>query len=94
MAERGALAFSSGRLQAADEVACKNVIMALQRMVLEIGMGTDIRGAEYTKAAVLVILPQGTGPVSLAESGLEIPKDEGTGSPVIANCCAIVRLDI
>ena len=26
--------------------------MALQRMVLEIGMGTDIRGAEPTKAAV------------------------------------------
>ena len=26
--------------------------MALQRMVLEIGMGTDIRGADYTKAAV------------------------------------------
>ena len=26
--------------------------MALKRMVLEIGMGTDIRGADYTKAAV------------------------------------------
>jgi uncharacterized protein (TIGR02058 family) len=26
--------------------------MALQRMVLQIGMGTDIRGADYTKAAV------------------------------------------
>ncbi|HTV43814.1 MAG TPA: Lin0512 family protein [Stellaceae bacterium] len=26
--------------------------MAFQRMVLEIGMGTDIRGADYTKAAV------------------------------------------
>ena len=26
--------------------------MAWQRMVLEIGMGTDIRGADYTKAAV------------------------------------------
>ena len=26
--------------------------MALQRMVHEIGMGTDIRGADYTKAAV------------------------------------------
>ncbi|HEY3912031.1 MAG TPA: Lin0512 family protein [Stellaceae bacterium] len=25
--------------------------MAFQRMVLEIGMGTDIRGADYTKAA-------------------------------------------
>lgn len=26
--------------------------MALQRVALEIGMGTDIRGADYTKAAV------------------------------------------
>jgi uncharacterized protein (TIGR02058 family) len=26
--------------------------MALKRMVLQIGMGTDIRGANYTKAAV------------------------------------------
>ena len=26
--------------------------MSLRRMVLEIGMGTDIRGADYTKAAV------------------------------------------
>lgn len=26
--------------------------MALKRMVLEIGMGTDIRGSDYTKAAV------------------------------------------
>ena len=26
--------------------------MAMKRMVLELGMGTDIRGADYTKAAV------------------------------------------
>jgi len=26
--------------------------MAMQRMVLELGMGTDIRGRDYTKAAV------------------------------------------
>ena len=26
--------------------------MTLKRMVLELGMGTDIRGADYTKAAV------------------------------------------
>ena len=26
--------------------------MALKRLVLQIGMGTDIRGADYTKAAV------------------------------------------
>lgn len=112
--------------------------MALKRMVLEIGMGTDIRGTDYTKAAVralrdalwhnsltigatvnqhvdamqveilvgvpkpdqvdhkslLEILPHGTGTVTVVEGGLEIPNDAGTGSTVIANCCAIVRLDI
>lgn len=112
--------------------------MALRRMVLEIGMGTDIRGADYTKAAaralrdalwhnsltigaavdqpvdamkvevligvpkpdqvdkaeVLAILPHGTGTVTIVEGGLEIPNDEGTSTTVIANCCAIVRLDI
>jgi uncharacterized protein (TIGR02058 family) len=114
------------------------MIMALRRMVLEIGMGTDIRGADDTKAAVralrdalwhnsltigaavnqpvdamqveilvgvprpdqvdkaqlLAILPHGTGSVTVVEGGLEIPNDEGTGTTVIANCCAIVRLDI
>ncbi|MBR0648359.1 hypothetical protein GXW78_01670 [Roseomonas terrae] len=112
--------------------------MALKRMVLEIGMGTDIRGADYTKAAVralrdalwhnsltigdvvnqpvdamqvevligvpkpdqvdreqvLAILPHGTGTVTVVEGGLEIPNDQGTSTTVIANCCAIVRLDI
>ena len=29
--------------------------MALKRMVLQIGMGTDIRGADYTKAAVRAV---------------------------------------
>lgn len=112
--------------------------MALKRMVLEIGMGTDIRGADYTKAAVralrdalwhnsltvgaavdqpvdamevevligvpkpdrvdraavLAILPHGTGTVTVVEGGLEIANDEGTNTTVIANCCAIVRLDV
>lgn len=112
--------------------------MALKRMVLEIGMGTDIRGTDYTKAAVralrdalwhnsltigaavdqpvdamqvevligvpkpdqvdkaevLAVLPHGTGTVTVVEGGLEIPNDEGTSTTVMANCCAIVRLDI
>ncbi|TCH97028.1 hypothetical protein EJV46_17035 [Roseococcus sp. SYP-B2431] len=112
--------------------------MALKRMVLEIGMGTDIRGTDYTKAAVralrdalwhnsltigaavgqpvdamqvevligvpkpelvdkaavLAILPHGTGTVTVVEGGLEISNDEGTGTTVMANCCAIVRLDV
>ena len=112
--------------------------MALKRMVLEIGMGTDIRGRDYTKAAVralrdalwhnglgiadavglpvdamqvevrigvphpeqvdkaavLAVLPHGTGTVELVEGGLDIPNDAGTGATVIANACAIVRLDV
>src|SRR5262249_36540414 len=90
--------------------------MAWQRMVLQIGMGTDIRGGDYTKAAVralrdalwhnslsvadavglpvdsmqvevtigvpqpeqvdkaavLAVLPHGTGTVEVVEGGLEI----------------------
>ena len=112
--------------------------MPLKRMVLQIGMGTDIRGADYTKAAVralrdalwhnslsvadalgqyvdamqveviigvphpeqvdkaavLAILPHGTGTVTVVEGGLEIPNDTGTNLTVIANAAAVVRLDI
>jgi uncharacterized protein (TIGR02058 family) len=112
--------------------------MALKRMVLQIGMGTDIRGADYTKAAVralrdalwhnglsianalgfpvdamqvevtigvprpdrvdkeavLAVLPHGTGTVRVVEGGLEIPNDPGTGSTLIANAAAVVRLDV
>ncbi len=112
--------------------------MAMKRMVTEIGMGTDVRGADYTKAAVralrdalwrnslsvaaalgkdtdsmvveviigvpkqervdkaavLAILPHGTGTVKVVEGGLEVANDAGTGSMVVANCAAIVRLDI
>ncbi|MBV8736212.1 MAG: Lin0512 family protein [Alphaproteobacteria bacterium] len=112
--------------------------MALQRMVLQIGMGTDIRGGDYTKAAiralrdalwhnalsvadaaglpvdamrvevrigvprpdevdkaaVLAVLPHGTGTVDVVEGGLEILNDTGTNKTVIANAAAMVRLDL
>ena len=112
--------------------------MALKRMVLELGMGTDIRGADYTKAAVralrdalwhnslsvaaalgqpvdamqvevtigvphpervdraavLAVLPHGTGTVNVVEGGLEIANDEGTNTTVVANAAAVVRLDL
>jgi uncharacterized protein (TIGR02058 family) len=112
--------------------------MAMKRMLVEVGMGTDIRGADYTKAAVralqdalwhnsvgvaqavgmpadamaveiligvprpervdnaavLAVLPHGTGTVEVVEGGLEIANDEGTHSMVIANAAAIVHLDI
>ena len=112
--------------------------MALKRMVLQIGMGTDIRGADYTKAAVralrdalwhnslsvaaalglpvdamqvdvtigvprpervdkaavLAVLPHGTGTVTIVEGGLEITNDEGTNTTILANAAAVVRLDV
>src|SRR6202046_4306910 len=112
--------------------------MTMKRMVLELGMGTDIRGADYTKAAiralrdalwhnslsiadavglpvdsmqvevrigvphpekvdkaaVLAVLPHGTGTVTLVEGGLEIPNDARTDSIVLAHAAAIVRLDV
>ena len=112
--------------------------MAMKRVAVEFGMGTDIRGADYTKAAVralrdalwhnslsvakalgmptdsmvveiligvprpervdkaavLAVLPHGTGTVKVVKGGLEIANDEGTDSTVIANAAAIVHLDI
>ncbi len=112
--------------------------MALKRMVLQIGMGTDIRGADYTKAAVralrdalwhnslsvaaalglpvdamqvevtigvprpervdkaavLAVLPHGTGTVNVVEGGLEIANDAGTNTTILANAAAVVRLDV
>ena len=112
--------------------------MALKRMVLQIGMGTDIRGQDYTKAAVralrdalwhnslsvagalgqpvdamqvevtigvprpervdkaavLAVLPHGTGTVNVVEGGLEIVNDAGTNTTVVANAAAVVRLDL
>ena len=112
--------------------------MTMKRVVLELGMGTDIRGADYTKAAVralrdalwhnslnvaaalgmptdamvvevligvpkpdrvnqaevLAVLPHGSGTIKVVQGGLEIVNDAGTGSTVIANAAAIVRLDI
>src|SRR3974377_322315 len=112
--------------------------MALKSMVLQIGMGTDIRGTDYTKAAVralrdalwhnglsianavglpvdamqvevtigvprpdqvdqaavLAVLPHGTGTVRVVEGGLEIPNDAGTNTTGIDNAAAVGRLHI
>jgi uncharacterized protein (TIGR02058 family) len=46
------------------------------------------------KAAVLAVLPHGTGTVEVVEGGLEIPNDTGTNKTVIANAAAVVHLDI
>jgi uncharacterized protein (TIGR02058 family) len=50
--------------------------MALKRMVLQIGMGTDIRGADYTKAAVRALRD------ALWHNWLSIP--DAVGLPVDA----------
>lgn len=112
--------------------------MTYRRMVLEIGMGTDIRGADYTKAAVralkdalwhnsltvaealghksdamrvdvtigvpkpekvdkaavLAVLPHGTGTVTVVEGGLEIPNEAGTDVTILAHAAAVVRLPL
>ena len=112
--------------------------MALKRMIVEIGMGTDLTGADYTKAAVralrdalwhnsltiadalgqhvdamqvkvtigvpkpekvdraavVAVLPHGTGEVEVVEGGLEIMNDAGTNLTVIASAAAVVYLDI
>jgi uncharacterized protein (TIGR02058 family) len=112
--------------------------MPMQRVVLQIGMGTDIRGADSTKAAiralrdalwhnaltvthalgvdvdsmrvaitigvprpetvdraaVLAVLPHGTGTVHVVAGGLEIPNEAGTGSTLLAHAAAEVFLDI
>ncbi|MBL8675182.1 MAG: Lin0512 family protein, partial [Rhodospirillales bacterium] len=46
------------------------------------------------KAAVLAVLPHGTGTVTVVEGGLEIANEAGTDSTVIANAAAVVRLDV
>ena len=112
--------------------------MAWDRMVLEIGMGTDIRGTDPTKAAVralrdalwrnsltvagalgrssdemrvevtigvprphevdhaavLAVLPHGTGVLSVVEGGLMIANEAGTDGTLIAHAAAVVKLDI
>ena len=106
-------------------------------MVLEIGMGTDIRGADPTKAAVralrdalwrnsltitralgvdpdamrvevtigvphpdavdraavLAVLPHGTGSVTVVPGGLSIPRDGGDAT-LLAHAAAVVHLDL
>jgi uncharacterized protein (TIGR02058 family) len=107
-------------------------------MIIEMGMGTDLTGADYTKAAVralrdalwhnsltvanavgqhvdamkvhvlvgvpkpekvdkaavLAVLPHGTGTCEVVEGGLETMNDEGTNLTVMANAAAIVHLNI
>ena len=44
------------------------------------------------RAAVLAVLPHGTGTVTVVEGGLEIPNDAGTDVTIMASAAAVVRL--
>ena len=46
------------------------------------------------KAAVLAVLPHGTGTVNVVQGGLEIPNDAGTDSTIMASAAAVVRLHL
>ncbi len=62
-------------------------------MRVEVTIGVP-KPERVDKAAVLAVLPHGTGTVNVVEGGLEIPNDAGTNSTVIANAAAVVRLDV
>ena len=49
---------------------------------------------QVDKAAVLAVLPHGSGTVEVVEGGLEIPNDEGTDATVMAHAGAVVYLDV
>ena len=62
-------------------------------MRVEVTIGVP-RPNEVDHAAVLAVLPHGTGTVRVVEGGLEIRNDAGTDSTLIANAAAVVRLDV
>ena len=64
-----------------------------KKMQVDVTIGVQ-KPEKVDAAAVKASLPHGTGTVKVVEGGLEIPNDAGTGSTLIANAAAIVRLDI
>ena len=67
--------------------------LPVDEMQVEVTIGVP-RPDQVDKEAVLAVLPHGTGTVRVVEGGLEIPNDAGTGSTLIANAAAVVRLDV
>jgi uncharacterized protein (TIGR02058 family) len=61
-------------------------------MQVEVRIGVP-RPELVDKAAVLAVLPHGTGTVEVVEGGLEVGNDAG-GASVVANAAAIVKLDL
>ena len=65
--------------------------MALKRMVLQMGQGTDIRGADSTKAAERAVRD------ALWRNFLriaEIATPEGTDSTLLAHAAVVVRMEV
>lgn len=67
--------------------------MDVDSMRVEVRIGIP-RPDEVDKAAVLAVLPHGTGTVEVVEGGLEIPNEAGTGATLVAHAAAVVWLDI
>jgi uncharacterized protein (TIGR02058 family) len=67
--------------------------LPVDAMQVEVTIGVP-RPERVDKEAVLAVLPHGTGKVAVVEGGLEIANDAGTGTTVVANAAAVVRLDI
>lgn len=67
--------------------------MPVDAMQVEVRIGVP-HPDRVDKAAVLAVLPHGTGTVDVVEGGLEIANDAGTGATIVANAAAIVRLDL
>ena len=67
--------------------------LPVDAMQVEVTIGVP-HPERVDKAAVLAVLPHGTGTVTIVEGGLEITNDEGTNTTVVANAAAVVRLDI
>ena len=64
-----------------------------ESMAVEVLIGVP-KPERVNKEEVLAVLPHGTGTVKVIEGGLEIMNDAGTGYTVMANCAAIVHLDV
>src|ERR1051326_8199078 len=66
--------------------------LPVDAMQVEVRIGVP-RPELVDKAAVLAVVPHGTGTVEVVEGGLEVANDTG-GAGVIANAAAVVRLDL
>jgi uncharacterized protein (TIGR02058 family) len=66
--------------------------LPVDSMQVEVRIGVP-RPEQVDKAAVLAVLPHGSGTVEVVEGGLEIANESG-GASVIANAAAVVRLDV